>query len=354
MGHPSFDDPPAAIHRVHGPRSNPYCRGSRPWVQPRWASLFASEDLAIPSRYLIRDTEATDSIELLLVAAIVAILVLRGVLAALGFPQVGGGKLHIAHMLWGGLGMLAAIALLLIYWNPSVRRATAILAGLGFGVFIDELGKFLTSDNDYFFKPTVAILYVLFVSLFLALRSFERRHPLSAGERGINQELRGLIGENEVRERGRAYFELRRGLARGYARLTCQPWFAPAVSAGFVLVGIGDLATAIALVWRGHVRNPAVPLGQLAASAASAILIWIGIWRLRRSRLDAYHWFERSVVVSILVTQVFMFYSSQFSALGGLVVHLLIYAALRYAIDRERTGAERPASLASPAPAPSA
>lgn len=283
-------------------------------------------------------------------AAVAAVLVLRATLAALGFPQIGGGGLHIAHMLWGGLGMLAAIALLLIYWNPSLRRVTAILAGLGFGVFIDELGKFLTSDNDYFFKPTVALLYILFVSLFLGLRSFERRHPISADELRVNRELRGLIGEDEARERGRVYFELRSALDRGYARLTRRRWFAPALTAGFVLVGIGDLAAVIALVSRGEVRNPTVPLGQLAASATSSLFIWIGIWRLRRSRLAAYHWFERSVLVSLLVTQAFMFYSSQFSALGSLAVHLVIYVALRYASNRERTGGERSAIVASPAP----
>ncbi len=37
-------------------------------------------------------------------------------------PELGGHGLHIAHLLWGGF-------------------------------FIDELGKFITQDNDYFFKP---------------------------------------------------------------------------------------------------------------------------------------------------------------------------------------------------------
>ena len=108
--------------------------------------------------HLVRDTEAWDNFELFLASAVVSILLIRAWLELTGYPKVGGGGLHIAHMLWGGMLLLVAVMLLLIWWNPSMRRFAAFLAGLGFGTFIDEIGKFITHDNDYFFKPAAVIL----------------------------------------------------------------------------------------------------------------------------------------------------------------------------------------------------
>jgi hypothetical protein len=45
-----------------------------------------------------------------------------------------------------------------------VRRAAAIVGGVGF--FIDELGKFITEDNNYFYNPAAALIYLIFIGLF--------------------------------------------------------------------------------------------------------------------------------------------------------------------------------------------
>jgi hypothetical protein len=82
--------------------------------------------------------------------------------------------------------MLLANILLLGFICRRLRRWVAVMAGVGFGLFIDELGKFITSDNDYFFEPTIAIIYVIFVVLFLFARTLDRRAPLSDVERLAN------------------------------------------------------------------------------------------------------------------------------------------------------------------------
>src|SRR3954454_10103903 len=103
-----------------------------------------------------------------LISAVTMIIVIRLQLWATNYPQLGGGRLHIAHLLWGGVFMLIAIGLLLSLVGRQWRRPAAVVGGVGFGFFIDELGKFVTSDNDYFFKPTAAMVYIVFIVLYFA------------------------------------------------------------------------------------------------------------------------------------------------------------------------------------------
>src|SRR2546425_6106570 len=70
--------------------------------------------------------------------------------------------------------MVVAIAILLSFVTPCVRPIAALIGGIGFGAFIDEIGKFVTSDNNYFFKPTAALIYVVFAVLVLAVRWVRR------------------------------------------------------------------------------------------------------------------------------------------------------------------------------------
>lgn len=111
--------------------------------------------------------------EMFLVSSVAAILAIRAALYATGYPKLGGGGIHIAHMLWGGLMMFCAQLLLMLCFGRRTERVAAILGGIGFGTFIDELGKFITEDNDYFYRPTPVILYIIFSVLFVALKLVE-------------------------------------------------------------------------------------------------------------------------------------------------------------------------------------
>src|SRR2546430_1402663 len=61
----------------------------------------------------------------------------------------------------------------------------------------------------------------------------------------------------------------------------------------------------------------------------------LGVARLRSSRLAAYRWLERSVLVSILFGQVLLFWQDQLAAVGSLAWNLVLLAALRYVIRQE-------------------
>src|SRR5882757_3964535 len=112
---------------------------------------------------LVRDRQAWQHLEAFVICAVVTVLITRSFLSATGYPKIGSGGLHIAHMLWGGLLLLIAQLLTLSYLGPVTKPLAAVLGGVGFRLFIDEVGKFVTADNDYFYRPAVAIMYVVFV-----------------------------------------------------------------------------------------------------------------------------------------------------------------------------------------------
>jgi hypothetical protein len=90
-----------------------------------------------------------------------------------GYPQIATSTLHIAHVLWGGLLLFGGALLPLILANRWALRLSALMTGLGIGLFIDEVGKFITQTNDYFYPAAAPIIYVFFlltVLLFVRVR----------------------------------------------------------------------------------------------------------------------------------------------------------------------------------------
>jgi hypothetical protein len=97
-----------------------------------------------------------------------------------GYPQIGNDVLHIAHALWGGLLLFVAVLVTLVLANRWALTLSAVLSGVGVGLFIDEVGKFITQKNDYFFPPAAPIIYAAFllmVLLFLLVRRSRRPNP---------------------------------------------------------------------------------------------------------------------------------------------------------------------------------
>lgn len=112
---------------------------------------------------------------LTIVAFVVAVVGTRWYLQATGYPQVGGGELHIAHMLWGGLLLVVAALLPLILAAGWALTTSAILTGAGTGLFIDEVGKFITASNDYFYPLAAPLIYGLLLVLVLLFVVVRRR-----------------------------------------------------------------------------------------------------------------------------------------------------------------------------------
>lgn len=137
-----------------------------------------------------------------------------------GYPQLGNSQLHIAHVLWGGLLLFVAALLPLIYANRWVYDLDAVLAGIGVGLFIDEVGKFITQTNDYFYPPAAPIIYAFF--LLTVLLYFRVRRPITRDARA--ELYRALEAMEEVLDHDLEAHELARLRDRLDRIATDQQW----------------------------------------------------------------------------------------------------------------------------------
>jgi hypothetical protein len=348
-------------------------------------------------RRLVRNVDIGDLLDTLLVSAIGMILLIRLQLWATNYPKLGGGRLHIAHVLWGGLAMLVAIVVLLSFLGRSPRHLAAVIGGIGFGFFIDEVGKFVTTRNDYFFKPAAGIIYVVFIGLFLVTRRLQRSHALTADECLVNAaEFVAEAARGRLDERGRrlamrllaradaedelveplrqALLQAKcrsprraswpRRLARraedAYFELVQSPSFAKVVAAVFVVlacISFVQAGRAVSRMVSQHQALQVISVVGTTASVAVAALILRGIYEMRESRLKAYLSLEHALFVQIFFAELFAFLESQFGAAIGLIVNIALIITVRYAIRAERHLSLREdepaivaASAAQPAP----
>jgi len=324
-------------------------------------------------RFFIRNIQAENHLEVFLVAAVAAVLVIRSFLKLTGYPQLGDDDLHIAHMLWGGLLMLVSIVILATFLSKRSEVIAIVIGGIGFGTFIDEVGKFVTQDNDYFYEPSVAIIYVVFILIVLIVRGILIRGYYSEVEyliNAINDMEEVAVYDLDVEEKQRileyldksdpnnplvsklrevvettdivplphpGLFRRFKNLIRSYyRRISLSQWFRPIIVGFFLFQIFAGFSYVVTIVIAEHRQSlDFTDWAALSSSLVSACLVLWGAWAIRKSRLNAYRLFERSVLVSIFFTQVFVFYEEQFVALVGLTVNLLILVALRFMIDRE-------------------
>ena len=125
----------------------------------------------------VRRPGAEGYLLLTLLSFALCVTLTRSFLYLTGYPQVGGGSLHIAHLLWGGLLLFIAALLPLIFANRWVYQLVAMLAGAGVGLFIDEVGKFITQNNDYFYQPAAPIIYAFFLMCVLVFLRVKQPPP---------------------------------------------------------------------------------------------------------------------------------------------------------------------------------
>lgn len=328
-------------------------------------------------KLLVRNFEADDLLENFLVSAVSSILTVRFFLFLFHYPQLGGKGLHIAHLFWGGTLMMVAIVICLNYITKHARRLASIIGGVGFGIFIDELGKFVTSDNNYFFQPAVALIYIIFIALFLIFKRLGKYQSISETEYLVNAlefSKEAIINDLNPDEKEMALDYLKNVqnsnltdifskmlqqaeiiapkkpnvisrfyvfLKGRYKTLVKKTWFAKVVFVIFFLQASNIIGNIVLLFFfKTHLllENPSFPrLAELTFSSISSMIAFVGIVRFRKNRLFSYRIFKYSVLVSIFLTQFFAFYTEQFLALSGLIANLIILATLNYLIFLEKS-----------------
>jgi hypothetical protein len=343
----------------------------------------------------VRRYDFVQKLEWFLLAAVTMILVIRTQLWLTHYPQLGGGGLHIAHLLYGGLFMVVAIWVGQIYLNRWSRTFVAIVGGIGFGFFIDELGKFITEDNNYFFKPAAGLIYLIFIAMFLIIRELSRRQtidpqsalanalsilPMTAvGEYRRDEAVRAerlldmadqsdpmvakareLFREATVAP-GRPPSRFTRFAIRVHDRImeiTTRPHFAKWVIGVLMFWAFSTLLSMVAIdidlggVQDGH--GPDVDQGAMGwleslSALVSVFLVIYGAFAMARgNHHKAYVYFIRALLVSILVTRVFVFIESQFAAVFGLALDLVLLAAVSELQSQEEDREFRFAGLGAP------
>lgn len=333
--------------------------------------------------YRIRDPNASSLTEIWLVSAVVTILLIRLYLHLTGYPQVGSGALHVAHMLWGGLAMLIGFALILLFAHDMWKPIAALVGGIGFGTFIDELGKFITKDNDYFYQPTLALIYGIFIVLFLIARYFDRkREPTEADhlflaaegvqwqaigkldkrrqetalmhleESGntspLATQLRALLEHAEIVEESRQslILTLRQKAMSRYWDIVGNVWFGRVMIALFLIRTLQLFGALFLGLYSGTFEYAdGFSTSEWAALATGVVSGGFAVFGLvryfQKHRVYALQAFAISALISLLFGQFFAFASEQFVALVGLVIDLGVLGSLRLALSAENDRYER-------------
>ena len=328
-----------------------------------------------------RESRSSEYFGILFGGAIVTILAIRSFLAITKYPQISTSSLHIAHVLWGGLFLLASVIVILYYHGHRAKVIGAIVAGVGLGFFIDELGKFITADNDYFYQPTPMLLYIFFVLLWLVLNKLDNYKPTTNHQRYVDMltrlrdaSIHGMtpkdkkiilnyakqIGftqeqKNQMLEYSKLftplynqtkiqvkYYKVKKDIIDIFNRLVKHSITKKILYVIVFITAILSLSiivnSLLTMQPQGEYKTVNTPniiyIGIIVSCSLSFVFYSFALIKGVFNFDNLLMWYKKGLLVNIFGTQVFLFYTNQFVASFGLigalfmllVVDLLIYS----------------------------
>jgi len=114
-----------------------------------------------------------------------------------------------------------------------------------------------------------------------------------------------------------------------------------------VILAVASVLGVVSLAFDHAAIRGFTEWASVVSSSVGGVLIVIGAVRLHHSRVEGYVWFERGLLVDILVTQVFVFAQEQLAGVSDLVITIILWLMVRSALRAER---ERAVLAADPVP----
>lgn len=338
---------------------------------------------------LVKREEASEMVLTIIIWAIISMLGTRLYLKLSGYPIIGFGEWHLAHVLDGGMMMVVGMLTIISLNGSRARKWAAVIFGIGTGRFIDETGKFISKDNNYFFQPAIMLIYVFFIVLFLVYRYLEKVNPkdpkallywvieqmedVAEGDLSETEKKRMLkkMKEVTVHTKGNVHEfaiefnqlvkklpvsgEEKLGLGEqmwkriktfSYHRVFKKKfvlWLLLILSLGYVISTVSDVAFLLERfrhvnldrfiyydIPDGATRNELNLFTFMAISnVGTAVMFILGIvWVVRKKRRRGIGFFQYGLLTYLLLTSVLRFYFEQLVALQGLAVTLVVYMGL--------------------------